>query len=163
MKPLKIYISGAVTGTWDYWERFAKAEKEIAAAGGDPVNPLRMNQILRPETTTWEQFMRADLGLLEACDAIYMLPGWQKSRGARLEHEHAQMLGKPIIESTREGTMKKHVKKELEDILEEIITPGGSLAVTKRMGGHGISTKANFEIAKLILEALEKEDQNNGK
>ena len=30
---MKIYISGAITGTDDYMERFAKAEKELTAKG----------------------------------------------------------------------------------------------------------------------------------
>lgn len=162
MKPLKIYISGAVTGTCDYTERFARAEREIAAAGGEPINPLKMHKILKPETTTWEQFMIADLGLLRACDAVYMIPGWKKSKGARMEHDQAQLLGLPIIEKSRGRRMKTKVKKELEDILDEM-EDGALLAITKGMGGHDISPEANFEIAKLIIKALEKEEQNDGR
>lgn len=96
---LKIYISGAITGTTDYKRRFKAAERKITAAGFEAVNPLNLDFILDPATTTWEQYMRADLGLLSACDAIYMIPGWESSKGARIEYEYAMLHGKKIFES----------------------------------------------------------------
>ena len=42
MQTLRIYISGAVTGTEDSRERFLEAEKELIAAGHDTVNPAMM-------------------------------------------------------------------------------------------------------------------------
>ena len=40
---MKIYISGAITGTDDYMERFSKAEKELAEQGYSVVNPAKVN------------------------------------------------------------------------------------------------------------------------
>ena len=38
-----------------------------------------------------------DLSVLSTCDAIFMLPGWDQSPGARVEHEYAKATGKLII------------------------------------------------------------------
>lgn len=38
-----------------------------------------------------------DLALLETCDYIYMLEGWDKSRGARTEYQKAIELHIPFI------------------------------------------------------------------
>ena len=43
----------------------------------------------------WEQFMAGDLEMLSRCDAIYMLPGWEDSKGAQIEHSRAIELGVP--------------------------------------------------------------------
>lgn len=46
---------------------------------------------------TWKDFMRADIPFVLKCDVIYMLSGWERSRGARLEHWLAKRNGKGIL------------------------------------------------------------------
>ena len=46
--------------------------------------------------------MRADIPLLLAADAIYILLGWKESRGALLEKYIAEELGMTIIYETEE-------------------------------------------------------------
>ena len=41
-------------------------------------------------------YMRSDIAALLTCDAIHMLPGWENSRGATVEHTIATALGLPI-------------------------------------------------------------------
>lgn len=77
---MRIYISGAITGTEDFRERFLRAEKELIAAGHDTVNPARMNDIM-PKNATHGEYMRMSFELLDLCDAIYMLDGWENSKG----------------------------------------------------------------------------------
>ena len=43
---IKIYISGAVTGTEDYMERFEAAEKKLTEAGYSVINPAKINSFL---------------------------------------------------------------------------------------------------------------------
>ena len=85
---MKVYISGAITGTDDYMERFAEAEKVITDVGYTAVNPAKINSNL-PKVTTYEEYMKLSMCLLEMCDAIYMLDGWEESIGANEELKHA--------------------------------------------------------------------------
>lgn len=93
---MKIYVSGKVTGTRDYMERFAKAEENLIKDGWQVINPTKMALVL-PKSTTYKQYMDIDLVLLGMCDAIYMLDGWEKSEGAKLEHRYAETMGLVII------------------------------------------------------------------
>lgn len=100
---MKIYISGPISGIAD-GNRYAfeDAEAAITADGGYPVNPHK----LCPEPVTWEQAMKIDLAELCDCDAIAMLPGWRESRGARVEHKLAKVLGLrifPTVEAALEA------------------------------------------------------------
>jgi hypothetical protein len=43
-------------------------------------------------------FLDFDLRILEVCDILYLLPGWETSAGARIERKEAAKLGKEIWE-----------------------------------------------------------------
>ena len=93
---MKIYISGAITGTDDYMERFAKAEKELTENGYSVVNPAKVNAQL-PEDTDYEDYMLMSLCMLDMCEAIYMLLGWSVSCGANRELGYAMAKDKVIM------------------------------------------------------------------
>lgn len=93
---MKIYISGAITGTDDYMERFSKAEKELTEKGYSVINPAKVNAQL-PKDTTHEEYMKMSFCMLDMCDAIYMLNGWSKSCGANRELGFAMAKNKKII------------------------------------------------------------------
>lgn len=84
---MKIYISGKITGTTDYIKRFERVEK--ALSNYIVINPAKVNAQL-PKETTWEEYMKMSMCMLEMCNAIYMLKGWEDSKGARLEYESAK-------------------------------------------------------------------------
>ncbi len=46
-----------------------------------------------PDGAHWRVHMRADIALLVQCDMIYMLRGWELSKGAKLEHDVATSCG----------------------------------------------------------------------
>lgn len=91
----KVYISGPITGTDDYMERFAAAEKDLTALGCLVINPAKVNAQL-PKETTWEEYMQMSFTMLDMCDVIYLLPGWQSSKGAKLEVKRARNKGMRI-------------------------------------------------------------------
>lgn len=83
---MKVYISGKITGTTDYMERFERAEK--ALSNNVVINPAKVNAQL-PTDTTWDEYMRMSMTMLRMCNAIYMLSGWKDSAGARMEYDYA--------------------------------------------------------------------------
>lgn len=93
----KIYISGPISGLplETVYNNFTNAEVNLLEKGYKVVNPFNNGL---PTTATWEEHMRADLKLLLDCDAIYMLEGWEKSRGARIEYALAVDLKMVVID-----------------------------------------------------------------
>jgi hypothetical protein len=49
-----------------------------------------------PEGLGYAEFLKQDLEAIFLVDALYMLTGWENSRGARLEHDLAILLKKHI-------------------------------------------------------------------
>lgn len=94
----RIYISGKITGLEksEYMKKFAKAQLELISCGYSVINPAAVNSML-PEDTTYEEYMRMSMTMLEMCDGIYMLDNWKDSPGACREHAVAKLKGKKII------------------------------------------------------------------
>ena len=93
---MKIYISGKITGTTDYRERFDAAEDHIKSLGHEPVNPVWIGYMLKismPFEPKYETYMAIDLAVLQECDAIYFLKGYEDSNGSRQERIKAAALG----------------------------------------------------------------------
>ena len=67
-------------------KRFEMAEK--ALSNYIVINPAKVNAQL-PIETTWEEYMQMSMTMLKMCDSIYMLKGWEDSKGARLEYNYA--------------------------------------------------------------------------
>lgn len=89
---MKIYISGPITGTTGYMERFQEIEDRMAAAGIVAINPAKVNAQL-PNTLSHAEYMKTSLAMLDMCEAIYMLDGWQQSKGCSIEFEYAYEHG----------------------------------------------------------------------
>lgn len=102
---MTVYISGPITGTNDYMERFKATEILLKGHGCDPVNPAVANSLL-PIGTSWERYMGESLRMLCECDAICMMRNWEKSRGAKLEHLVATYLGLKIMDEESIKTNK---------------------------------------------------------
>lgn len=96
-----IYISGKITGTEDYEERFSKAEMELRLRGFIVLNPVKsgkwLERYLAPEVPTWVQYMKQAITSMMKADCIYMLKGYRESKGARLELFLAKILQYEII------------------------------------------------------------------
>ena len=73
---------------------FSAAEKQLRELEFVPVNPHH-NGVA--SGSTWSEHMRADIKMLMDCNRIYMLRGWEKSRGALIEYQLAVELGMVIM------------------------------------------------------------------
>lgn len=92
---MKLYLSGAITGTDDYMDRFSMAEKSLEAEH-TIINPAKVNAQL-PSDTNYEDYMKMSFCILDMCDGIYLLKGWEKSCGSNRELGYAMAKGKIIL------------------------------------------------------------------
>jgi hypothetical protein len=92
----KVYISGAIAH-YDMNERkeaFTNAEMRLQSMGFNPINPFKNGL---PDDAHWREHMRADIRLLLDCEFIYMLQGWELSKGAKLELDVASSCGIKVL------------------------------------------------------------------
>lgn len=94
---MKLYLSGPMTGLphLNFPAFFAEARR-LRDLGYDVVNPAEINPDPDAE---WVDCLKMDIKALLDCDGIAMLPGWQTSRGARLEHHIASTLSFRVFDS----------------------------------------------------------------
>lgn len=92
----RCYISGKITGLpeSEVLETFKAAAQKVCDLGFVPINPC---ELTHQHNQTWEEFMREDIKELMSCEAIYMLRGWQKSPGAKIEYSLAKDLKFEVI------------------------------------------------------------------
>jgi|SRR5690606_6118751 len=102
---MKIYISGPISGLpiEVYTKAFKEAETILLKEGWEVVNPVTLDhdheaasKIECPKER-WAFYMDKCISALLRCDAIYMLKGWDISKGARVEIFIAMALGLKII------------------------------------------------------------------
>ena len=87
-----VYISGQITGTEGYLERFSRAEELLTKRKLVPVNPAKVN-FMMPVQTTYDQYMQMSMTMLSFCSDIYMIEGWENSKGATWERDYAMRNG----------------------------------------------------------------------
>ena len=118
---MKVYISGPITGTTDYMERFAQIERRLMRSGHTVVNPAKVNANL-PADTTHAEYMEMSFTMLDMCDAILMMNGWQQSRGAGMEFDRAVRNGTTIaFEGGRECQNESQSKQKRENLLQKLV------------------------------------------
>ena len=87
------YLSGPMTGLpGQNYAAFQAAAERLRAQDVQVISP---HEIIPPGAGpwSWAQHMRVDLAALLTADVIVLLPGWESSRGARLEKAVAEALG----------------------------------------------------------------------
>lgn len=94
-----VYISGGMTGVKDYEKHFNDAELFLKSNGFRCINPLNISAdvercVMNPG---YGDYMKEDISNLLSCSAIYMLKGWRRSKGAKLERKIAKTIGLEIL------------------------------------------------------------------
>lgn len=115
---MRVYIAGPMSGLplWN-WPAFERAERDLILQGHEPVNPARVDEeegavkVIRlssdgsivdvrvPDSFSFRKAIKRDLELVESCEAIYLLTGWQDSLGATIEYDRAHRLGLKVLHS----------------------------------------------------------------
>lgn len=93
------YVAGPMTGIENYnFNNFNRVASELRAQGLTVLNPADAGVV---EDATWEDYMAYCLTQIGQCGVMYMLKGWEMSRGACLEQLIAMRLGMKIIYEDR--------------------------------------------------------------
>lgn len=88
------YLSGPMTGYADLnFPAFRDTAAAFRAQGVPILNPID----LCPPDCDWETAMAIDLAAMRQAAGVLLLPGWELSRGARLEWAWARALGLPRL------------------------------------------------------------------
>lgn len=92
----RVYVSGPMSGKVGYnFAAFDEATARLVFEGYVVINPADKGII---PGWSWTDYLAHDIEqLVKECNAIYMLTGWQESRGARLEHHIARELEMEVM------------------------------------------------------------------
>lgn len=91
---MKLYIAGPMSGHPDYnYPAFNAAQRRLERAGYEVLNPARQGY-----GKTYPDYLALALADVFACDAIALLPGWERSPGVNAEVALADALHKDASE-----------------------------------------------------------------
>ena len=102
----RIYVSGPMSGLPESnFPAFHAEAARLRALGYEVVNPAEINVGQEPcavsNKAAWDDFynrcMRADIREMMDCDAIALMPGWERSKGAHLELHIAHRVGMRVV------------------------------------------------------------------
>lgn len=110
----RVYVAGPMTGIPEFnFPAFNAKAKELRDQGFQVVNPAEHGV---HDWATWEDYLRYDLAQMATCGAIYFLPGWEKSKGARFESSIARMLKFEIM-TDPDAVSPENLIQEIEESL----------------------------------------------
>ncbi|WP_233268176.1 DUF4406 domain-containing protein [Vibrio metschnikovii] len=93
LKQKKIYIAGPMTGLPDFNKpKFFKTEFNLRCENYTVLNPA-----ILPDGLEHHEYMEICLPMVRVSDAVYMLKGWENSKGANMEHDYARDIGLEVI------------------------------------------------------------------
>ncbi len=93
----KLYLSGPMTGVKNFnHDLFNKVAAEFRMVGFDVCSPSEFFD--GDKTREREEYMREAFKYLLEADTVVILPGWEQSKGARIEITVAQELGLNLVE-----------------------------------------------------------------
>lgn len=113
------YLAGPMAGyqNWNH-PAFHDAAAQLRTKGLHIICPAEYGNLV----TGWQECMKRDLHALLWCDAVIVLPGWERSKGATLEANHATDLQMRVytLESMLTGALEQiplhHIKRAYYDI-----------------------------------------------
>lgn len=107
-----IYVAGPMRGYENYnYDAFDQKSKVLKEKGWDVINPADMDREVSPPSDSMtfdpnnnyedqeyvrEALRRDMVAICEDCTAIYMMSGWEQSRGAKAEWHLAKAIGLDI-------------------------------------------------------------------
>lgn len=114
MNDLTVYVAGPMTGIPEYnAPAFRRAAAELRMRGFHVISPVELDEMdgvsLEAEAASattllsspgwdWARALARDIKvIIQRADAVVVLEGWERSRGAFLETATAYALGMPVL------------------------------------------------------------------
>lgn len=92
---IKVFISGKMTGEPNYnREKFFEVEEELKQEDLFIV----LNPAVLPDGLKHEEYMSICYAMIDVCDMVVMLSGWEHSKGAMMERGYAIANNKAVNE-----------------------------------------------------------------
>ncbi|ECW2671822.1 DUF4406 domain-containing protein [Salmonella enterica] len=110
-----VFICGPMTGYENYnRDAFMRKEEELIACGATVLSPAML-----PDGLEHEQYLTITRGMIRVSDVICLLPGWEKSEGAKREVVYAMKrnIWPMWLDEERRGKLK--------EVLWDVFTAGG--------------------------------------
>jgi hypothetical protein len=150
----KVYLAGPMTG-YEFYNLagFTAAATHWREAGYDVTTPFECNSVVwrrhygedfDPTKHTCDygdpilgEMLLEDITALCSADVVAVLPGWEKSKGAKLEVLLAQSLGKEILAAETRGRIAASVLTAVEASGETILQEAQRLVHGDRGAAYG--------------------------
>lgn len=105
---MKVYIAGKISGldNAEILKKFYESKKNLEKSGHIVMSPA---VLVLNEGFEHSDYMHICYSMIDVCDAVYMQKDWQKSRGARMELQYAEINRKSVVyedDSTKEDKIK---------------------------------------------------------
>ena len=107
---MKNYLSGSITKDPNYIEKFEQFAKLVP---GHVYNPIHFKPFLGLKI--WAAYMITCLVFVIKSDALYLIPDWKYSTGAKIEFWFARILGKPCFQINPTPVNRAGVRIEERD------------------------------------------------
>lgn len=104
---MKLYLAGPMRGLPEFnFPAFKEARERLREGGHDVWCPAEhdaredgFDGSGQPITLDYRHYMRRDLPAVLDSDAVAVLPGWERSKGARMEVDTARGCGIPVLDA----------------------------------------------------------------
>ena len=118
-----IYISGPITSNKEHYRECFDAAKEfLQSKGYDVIDPSTddyteavkeagIEDIWSPEAWLW--YLQRDMTVVSNCDGIYMLNGWEQSKGGIVEKIVAEKFKLPIYFENKKEEVPDYTESEM--------------------------------------------------
>jgi nucleoside 2-deoxyribosyltransferase len=95
---MKLYLAGPMSGLPEHnFPAFFSGAAKLRTAGYNVVNPAERETRAEMLAMGYTLNLKADIKLVVDCDGVALLPGWENSKGAKLEISVARALNIPVM------------------------------------------------------------------